>query len=664
MKKNGFTLIEVSAVIAILSTLSIGAYHAVQKGKSTQCLNNLKQIYQSVSMFAMDHGTVPDAKFFPSSQTDPKGIPHILAQYGARGGVLFCPSIPPQLNTYGTNYIWNDTLNNKHLDSVPSTTWLMTEMTAVSKNIPAPHTGGFNILFAGGNAQTGQRVSFPSVPPPQAKQPVQDEKPAGKPEPVSFGTFPKLHIRAPHEVTAGEEFKISVSMSGTSGETVSMGGSSLEITAEDVSAEVPSTLEIQEGKPEVDFNAVLYKAGITTVKAADTKTNLDAVKEIQVIPGKTFSLEFLNFPAIWEAGIPQKVTVVSYDRWKNNSGYTGEFFMADKDLQMASHSFSMEKGFWSEEVLLTKAVEKNAVYATVGNIVNFSPEFSVVHSKPQMLEIQAKPEAAAGSPCEIATEVKDMFGNRCREYSGYIELILPEGTVVESEKFVLTKADQGRKSFNLTFFSSGNKKIKINAGSEIQAEKELFVTHGTLKEYTIREIGPQEAGKPFDIIVKASDNWGNQVKGFYLKDPAGAVEYVNRDFAAGLWIETVLITKSGEHTIHLEDSFGIKGISNSFFVKPSSPEKIKTEGLPLLMEKKGEYTGKVLFIDAFGNEIPEYKGDILINSSEGLKTLLIPEKTPAQILIEPQSAGCHNIEVQDRKTGFKTKEIFFALPKD
>jgi len=41
MRTRGFTLIEITAVAAIVSTLSIGGYQLVKKGKDSVCLNNL-----------------------------------------------------------------------------------------------------------------------------------------------------------------------------------------------------------------------------------------------------------------------------------------------------------------------------------------------------------------------------------------------------------------------------------------------------------------------------------------------------------------------------------------------------------------------------------------------------------------------------------------------
>ncbi|MFN4227724.1 MAG: type II secretion system protein [Candidatus Ratteibacteria bacterium] len=161
MKKKGFTLVEITFVAGIVTSLSLGVYTAaMQRGKAVDCINNLKQIYQGIVMFVQDNDQLPDAKFFPSSKDDEKGIHNILKSYGIKGKVLFCPSLPDELNKYGTNYIWNDNLNRKRLENLSSSTWLLTEMTAVSKDIPPPHSGRYVVIYSDGHTSTEPKVNL------------------------------------------------------------------------------------------------------------------------------------------------------------------------------------------------------------------------------------------------------------------------------------------------------------------------------------------------------------------------------------------------------------------------------------------------------------------------------------------------------------------------
>lgn len=161
MRKKGFTLIEITFVAGIVTSLSLGVYTAaIQRGKAADCLNNLKQIYQALVMFEQDNDKLPEAKFFPSSINDPKGIHNILKSYNIKGKVLFCPSLPEELNKYGTNYIWNDNVNGKRLENLTSSTWILTEMTSVSKDIPPPHSGRYSVIYPDGSATTEPKINL------------------------------------------------------------------------------------------------------------------------------------------------------------------------------------------------------------------------------------------------------------------------------------------------------------------------------------------------------------------------------------------------------------------------------------------------------------------------------------------------------------------------
>jgi type II secretory pathway pseudopilin PulG len=660
MKKNffgGFTLIEITAVATIISALSAGTYLGVQKGREAECLNNLKQIYQAVTMFEMDNGTMPPAKFFPSSKSDKRGLHSVLAQYGIRGKVLFCPSLPEQLNNYGINYIWNDNLSGKSSGAFPASTWLMTEMTAVSKNVASPHMGGFAILYVGGNAGIGQRVAFHEITVPEPKEKEIEVKETEE------KTFPHpefkkgLNILAQKEIVAGEKVKFSVFMSGVDGKTETIKPGVLKITSAPPSADVPDSLEVKEDSSSVNFTAVFYKAGEATIRVRDEKTGTEGVYKTNVSPGPFNHFDFHGFPLKWESGHPQKVRIVLLDNWNNRVDSEGEvvFYALDGGVPVPE-KVSVIDGLWEGEILLNTISEKNIIYVSGLGMVSASPVFTVRHSAPSSLEIISDKEAVAGVPYEIAVRVKDSYGNFCIDYTGVFDLELPEGAVSDVEKVVISPEDAGMKKFGITFFDDGNKKVKIfNAG--LEGTKEVYVNPGALSEFTIREIDQQEAGKPFDIIVKSIDKWGNQVKGFYLKDSSGTVEYINRDFTAGVWMETVVINRSGEHMILVEDSSGHLGRSNKFFVKPSAPVKLKITGIPIPVVKEQEYSGEVIIKDRFDNVITDYPGEIIVEPSEGLKVTVLSEEKTIQINLVAEKTGHYKLTAGDRNNKDLSAEL-------
>jgi len=655
MKTNkflgGFTLVEIGIVASIISTLSVGTYLGVQKGKERECINNLKNIYQAAYMFEMDNGFLPNAKFFPSSESDTRGIHYMLAQYGGVKGVMFCPSLPEQLNKYGTNYIWNDALSGKSSDSASSSTWMMTEMTAVNKRIGSPHMAGYGVLFIGGNAQISQRVPLPEASEPEQPVKVEKSEPRKPVETVAGPPLkPGLNMLAESRAAAGEPVKISVVMSDSSGKPVPMKTGKISVMSDSPSAELPASVEAGEGLSLVEFTAVFRKAGKANLKVRD-ESALEASCQIDIVPGPVHGYGFALFPSVWVAGKPQNVRIVAVDRWDNTVDYTGEVFLVSQSGAVSPNKISLNKGIWDGELSFSISAGKNILYVEGQDKFGASPEFSVKNTSPAAVRIISSGEPVAGTAYEVIFSIEDAYGNRCADYTGALDLNLPEGATADAVKVAIGPEDAGMRRGYITFYAAGEKKIQIS-GAGIRGEKKLYVNPGGLHEFSIREIGAQEAGKPFDIIVKAVDAWGNQVKGFYLKDSSGTAEYVNRDLTAGVWMETIVITKSGEHTVLIEDKSGKSGKSNVFTVKPDVPEKVEITGIPVSLVSGMKYSGSVEVIDRFGNIVSGYGGVIVLEHPEELNVTVTSAQgaIPVKIDVKADNPGYYKLKAHDKSS--------------
>ena len=148
--KAGFTVTELLMAVTIVTSVSSAAFVNVKdKAKQTQCQNNLKQIGMALRMHEMTNGKLPKSAFFPD---DPKkgkdSIRVILKGYPAK--LFKCPSAPEEIAKKGLTFVWNDKCSGKpsHRIKKSKETWLMMEVNAVSDKVPAPHPGGYNILYA------------------------------------------------------------------------------------------------------------------------------------------------------------------------------------------------------------------------------------------------------------------------------------------------------------------------------------------------------------------------------------------------------------------------------------------------------------------------------------------------------------------------------------
>jgi len=160
-KLRGYTAIEVLLVASIVGLIPIGVYmEAYKKAEASSCMSNLRNVYIAVQMYEMDFERMPDIKFYPKSASEKGSITEMLTHYIDDENVYICPAMPDELKEKGLTYIWNDNYNGKMLYSIndKAAKWLMTEMTAVKPEIPAPHNGAYNVLFLDGHVENVKRA--------------------------------------------------------------------------------------------------------------------------------------------------------------------------------------------------------------------------------------------------------------------------------------------------------------------------------------------------------------------------------------------------------------------------------------------------------------------------------------------------------------------------
>ncbi len=132
-RKNGFTLIElitVMAVIAVLASLILpAARSAREKARKTSCISNLRQIGMGLEFYLSENGyrypscalipggggySIPELPF-PEEEGLP-GIAGTLGPYTGSYDVFRCPSDARYYAEYGTSYAWNRYLNGVDYD--------------------------------------------------------------------------------------------------------------------------------------------------------------------------------------------------------------------------------------------------------------------------------------------------------------------------------------------------------------------------------------------------------------------------------------------------------------------------------------------------------------------------------------------------------------------
>lgn len=122
-RDSGFTLIELLVVIAIISILAglilPSLSRAREMGRRAVCLNNLRQIFLALDMYATDNGEYyPVAASVPSLHlNDDPRICDVLASYANSPGVFRCPSDREgYFEREGSSYEYNVSLGGRKRD--------------------------------------------------------------------------------------------------------------------------------------------------------------------------------------------------------------------------------------------------------------------------------------------------------------------------------------------------------------------------------------------------------------------------------------------------------------------------------------------------------------------------------------------------------------------
>ncbi len=423
MKNRGFTLTEIAAVAAIVSTLSLGGYQLVKKGKDSVCLNNLKQIGQAVAMFEADHDGLPDAVFYPRSEKDPRGINNVLRKYGATGDLFFCPAISTEFNRYGTNYLWNESA--KRISSNASNIWLMTEITSLYPELPSPHTGGYGVLYADGHAAIGRNINFPDFQRPsltstisaekqkeEREIPQEETKKIEKPQ-NQFRGYQILNL--PAKVQSGKPVSISIKAIDTEG-NIYESSEKLRITDFTQSVE-PSEVVLDKGIANLMIQFKKSRKN-NILFVVDSKGVWQNSEEFEVEPGSPASIEII-LPQNVYAGVPTIAKIVTKDLFGNVTLKSGVRFsiISTYEAEYPSSFVSDADGNANIPIVFHKSGENRLTVSISGTMIKESCIIKVRPGTIDHFEIsQIKSPIEAGRPVSITIKALDKYGNRIKGF--------------------------------------------------------------------------------------------------------------------------------------------------------------------------------------------------------------------------------------------------------
>ncbi|MCX7705298.1 MAG: DUF1559 domain-containing protein, partial [bacterium] len=456
MKKKGFTLTEIAAVAAIVSTLSFGGYQLVKKGKDSVCINNLKQIGQAIAMFEADHDSIPVAAFYPRDINDPKGIHNLLKKYGASPQLFFCPAISSEFNKYGTNYLWNEAVSRQKQVSNTTRVWLMTEITSLYPELPTPHTGGYGILYADGHAAIGRDFSFPVFERPalasnisaerQKDENIIEKKDEKKDEEVEgkitseFDSYQILNL--PSVVQAGKPVPITIKAVDKEGKVYE---SNVRLKIIDFTNTVePSEIDMQKGITNI---MVLFKKAHPNnmLIVSDAKGMWNISKEFIVEPAQVASIEIIP-PIHAYAGESADFRIRLKDLYGNSILKEGIKIsvMTGNEAEYPSEIITLKDKEIAVPIIFRKAGESRISFSVSGTLIKETCSIKVKPGPLERFEIsEIKSPVEAGVPVSFTVKALDRYGNRIKGFifskEGYLPAYVQEdassGIWMETIKF-------------------------------------------------------------------------------------------------------------------------------------------------------------------------------------------------------------------------------------
>jgi hypothetical protein len=143
---------RVCIILLTIGLISWGLYQFFEEHAAAhQCEERLRQIYKALEQYEIERGVLPHAAFFPDDpKQDSDSLITALAAYVAGNEVYICPAAALLIKETGLTYVWNVDLNGKKLRDSNDAVWMLTEINALSDQVPPPHWWRYHILYTDG----------------------------------------------------------------------------------------------------------------------------------------------------------------------------------------------------------------------------------------------------------------------------------------------------------------------------------------------------------------------------------------------------------------------------------------------------------------------------------------------------------------------------------
>jgi hypothetical protein len=394
------------------------------------------------------------------------------------------------------------------------------------------------------------------------------------------------------------------------------------------------------------FGIVLSTVGPQTVTATDLNNPAISGTGAVTVTPRYFTLE--GFPSEITAGVAGSFTVTAYDVSGNVAdGYRGTVHFTSSDPQASpGNGLPSDYTFTAADagVHTFTATLKTAGVQSITVTDPLTPD----RSTGSQIGIQVHPAAAAslfvyGYPTTVAAGEShfvnviayDPFGNVASGYTGTVHLTTNDPQAFGDFDHTFTPDESGQATLSVTFITASPPLRSITATDTVSGtvaagtQDGITVTPAAASQSVVTTAypSPVTAGTANTITITIKDVYNNVVTGYTGTVIVSSSDEQMTPFAYsfvpatdhGVHTFNVTLKTAGTQSIFFDDlDAGIHSQQDGIEVTAAAVARFAVFGYPSGGSTFEFHTFTVMAIDAFGNQVTNYRGTVHLSSDDAL----------------------------------------------
>jgi streptogramin lyase/Ca2+-binding RTX toxin-like protein len=372
-------------------------------------------------------------------------------------------------------------------------------------------------------------------------------------------------------VTAGSPISLTVRAFDPYGNLATGYRGTVHFTSSDGQATLPADYTFTATDQGVHtFTLTLRTAGNQTVTLRDTANGLTFNQSVTVVAA--IAAGFLVTPSTQNtnAGDTLSLTVRAVDTYGNTvTSYRGTVHPPASDGQTTlppDYPFTAaDNGTHTFSLTLTQSYYRTVTitdtnHLTGSTLVRVNPLAAV-----SLVLGSTQGVVGAGTPLRLTITAYDKYNNQATSYTGTVHFSSGDAQATLPPDYTFTAADQGMKTFTVTFRTAGFQTLQASDGAAtpLRASANVAVSAAAAVSFGLVSAGnPITAGTAFAMTVTAYDAFGNVATGYTGTvhfASTNAQETLPADYTFqladnGVHVFTITLKKAGNQTLTLADT--------------------------------------------------------------------------------------------------------------